>query len=133
MTREELIAALRPLLSALPQEVVSVYLFGSFARSTARAHSDVDLAFWRRTTSEPTVAAQPYELEAQLEREVGREVDLIELNRASPELIHHVLRDGVLPLDRDREFRVRCEVQARASYLDLLPVLRHYRKAGGSR
>lgn len=133
MTREELIGRLPPLLSALPTEVVSVYLFGSFATDTGRPLSDVDLAFWRRTKSEPTLAAQPYVLEAELERALGREVDLVELNRAPPDLIHYVLRDGVVLLDRDPAFRVRCEVHARAIYLDLLPVLREYRGAGGAR
>ena len=51
---------------------------------------------------------------AQLELALGREVDLIELNRAPPDLLHEVLRDGEVLLDRDPAFRVRQEVRARA-------------------
>jgi uncharacterized protein len=125
--RSELIQQLRPLVASLPEEVVAVYLFGSWARDQARPSSDVDLAFWRRTRSAPTLAEQPYSMEAELERLLGREVDLIELNRAPPDLIHYVLRDGEILLDRDPDFRVRCEIGARATYLDMLPILRRYR------
>lgn len=70
---------------------------------------------------------------AALERELAREVDLIELNTAPPDLVHEVLRDGVILLDRDPDFRVRHEVSARANYLDLLPVPRRYRRAREAR
>jgi uncharacterized protein len=128
--RGELIQRLAPLLVALPEEVVAVYLFGSWGRNQARPSSDVDLAFWRRTRSASTLAEQPYLMEADLESALGREVDLIELNRAPPDLVHYVLRDGLVLLDRDPDFRVRAEVNARATYLDLLPVLRRYRSFG---
>jgi predicted nucleotidyltransferase len=128
--RSELTPRLIPLLATLPEEVVTVYLFGSFARDTARANSDVDLAFWRRTRSEPTFAQQPYALAGWLEGELGRAVDLVELNRAPPDLVHRVLRDGKILLDRDPRFRIHAEVSARSAYLDLLPVLRRHRAAG---
>ena len=130
MTRSELEARLVLLLAALPEEITSVYLFGSFARGTQGEASDVDLAFWRRSKSAPTLAEQPYASAAALERALGREVDLVELNRAPPDLVHEVLRDGQVLLDRDPDFRVRCEIDARAAYLDLLPVLRRYRRGG---
>jgi predicted nucleotidyltransferase len=118
---------LTPLLVELPSEVVAVYLYGSTARGSAGASSDLDLAFWRRTPSAATLGQQPYLMAASLEARSGREVDLIELNRAPADLVHHVLRDGIVLLDRDPAFRVRCEVAARAAYLDLLPVLHRYR------
>ena len=128
VTRKELEAGLVPLLALLPEEVVSVYVFGSFARGTQTPHSDVDLAFWRRTPSAPVLKEQPYGLAAQLERTLGREVDLVELNHAPPDLLHEVLRDGVIVLDREPDLRVRFEVAARAQYLDMLPVLRRHRR-----
>lgn len=127
MDRDELEARLLPLLSALPSDVVAVYLFGSCARGLATAASDVDLAFWRRSKSAPRFAEQPYALAAELEARLGRQVDLVELNAAPPDLVHEVLRDGRVLLDRDPAFRTRAEVAARATYLDLLPVLRQYR------
>lgn len=128
MTRAELAAKLVPLLETLPEEVLSVSLFGSFARDSAGPQSDVDLAFWRRTPSEPVASQQPYALAAVLEGALGREVDLVELNRATPDLLHEVLREGVVLLDRDPDARVRFEVAARAHYLDMQPVLRRYRR-----
>jgi hypothetical protein len=75
---------------------------------------------------------QPFALAAQLEQALGCEVDLVELNRAAPDLVHEVLRDGRVVLDRDPAFRVRAEVRGRADYLDLLPVMRHYRRRAAS-
>jgi len=49
-----------------------------------------------------------------------------------PDLVHRILRDGILCLDRDRSARIRFEVKARGEYFDLLPYLQRYR-AGGRR
>jgi len=50
------------------------------------------------------------------------------LNRAPVDLVHRVLRDGILLLDRDPSGRIRFEVRARNEYFDLLPHLRRYRR-----
>jgi hypothetical protein len=55
-------------------------------------------------------------------------VDLVVLNRAAVDLIHRVLRDGMLLLDRNPSARIRFEVRARSEYLELLPHLRRYRR-----
>jgi uncharacterized protein len=127
--RAELIDRLRRVLATAPSEVVAVYLYGSRARDEARSDSDVDLAFFRTTASPLTLRAQPYALASVIERALGLEVDLVELNRAPPDLVHEVLRDGEVVLDRDPAQRVRMEVRARGEYLDMLPVLRRYRRA----
>jgi hypothetical protein len=106
-----------------------VYLFGSQARGTARPGSDVDLGFWRVTPSGPRLEEQPYDYAAQLSLALGKEVELVELNRAPVDLVHRVLRDGNLLLERDRAARIRYETQARRVYLDLMPVRARYRKA----
>lgn len=129
VTRTELIERLGPVLENAPSEIVAAYLYGSRARDAARVDSDVDLAFWRSTPSEPRFSAQPYDLATQIERALGHEVDIVELNHAPPDLVHEVLRDGVIALDRDPALRVRMEVRARGEYLDMLPVLQSYRRA----
>jgi hypothetical protein len=58
-----------------------------------------------------------------------RTLDLVILNRAPLDLIHRVLRDGVLVYDSDPSSRIRFEVQTRNAYFDLLPYLRQYRRA----
>ena len=65
-----------------------------------------------------------------LEPKLKRPVDVVVLNRAPADLVHRVLRDGVLVLESDRRARVAFEVRARARYFDLEPLRRAYRVAG---
>ncbi len=51
------------------------------------------------------------------------------LNRAPADLIHRVLRDGVLVIDRDRQRRIEFEIKARNEYFDLEPIRTRYRHA----
>jgi hypothetical protein len=109
---------------------VCAYLFGSFARGTARHASDVDLAVLFREPPESRLAAGPLDLEGDLERVLGRPVQLVVLNRAPADLVHRVLRDGRVVLDRDRAARIRFEIDKRNEYFDLEPVRLRYRKTG---
>ena len=54
-------------------------------------------------------------------------MQIVVLNTAPVDLVHRVLRDGHLLLDRDRGRRIRFEVKARNEYFDLQPVLARYR------
>jgi uncharacterized protein len=129
VTRAELIQRLTSLVQAAPAEVVAVYLYGSWAREEQRAGSDIDLALWRTEPSAARLEAQPFEFAAQLEAALCMEVDLVELDHGPPDLVHEVLRDGIVILDRDPSLRVRRELRARAEYLDMLPVLHRYRRS----
>jgi predicted nucleotidyltransferase len=128
MERESLIQALQDTFRETGVAVACAYLFGSHARGEARPDSDVDLAV---LFPEPPPAGLlgPHEtLAAELERRLRRPVDLVVLNRAPADLVHRVLRDGVLVAERDRSARVRFEVYKRNEYFDLLPYLRRYRE-----
>ncbi len=70
---------------------------------------------------------------ARLERAAGREVDLVILDGADPDLIHRVLRDGILLVEHDRSARIAFEVRARNAYFDLAPVRERYRRANSGR
>lgn len=109
-------------------DIAAAYLFGSVARGTAQPSSDVDVAVLLKTDPPRTVDGLYLGLEGQLERRLGRPVQLVVLNRASCDLVHRVLRDGVLLLDRDPGARVRFEVDMRNRYFDLQPFLRRYRR-----
>ena len=109
-------------------DVVAVWLFGSFARGDARAHSDIDVAVLYRRTPEATFDALPLRLEGEIERVLGRTTQVVALNRAPADLRARVLRDGVLLIDRDPSLRVRFEVQTRNEWFDLQPILREYRR-----
>jgi predicted nucleotidyltransferase len=129
----DLLARLRPLLAAAQGDVVCAYLFGSEARGTPRPQSDVDVAVLLRAVPPRTLEGRMLSLEGQLERALGRRVQLVILNDASPDLVHRVLRDGQLALERDRSARIAFEVKARNEYFDLLPVLRQYRASALAR
>jgi hypothetical protein len=60
-------------------------------------------------------------------------VDLVILNTASADLVHRVLRDGDLVLERDRGRRIRFEVAKRNEYFDLQPVRDAYRRTTARR
>jgi predicted nucleotidyltransferase len=109
-------------------DLAAAWLFGSRARGTERAGSDVDVAVLLREDLPPTLEGLMLDLQDDLAAELGRPVDLVVMNRAPAELVHRVLRDGDLLVENDRSRRVRFEVARRAEYFDLLPILRRYRR-----
>ena len=119
---------LRSFFETNPDGVIAVYLFGSFARGSERPESDVDIAVLYADAPAKTFDGLPLALEERLERQLGRAVQVVVLNHASADLIHHVLMDGKLLIDRDPSSRIQFEVRARNEYFDLQPILRRYRK-----
>ena len=118
---------LREELRRAPGAVVCAYLFGSVARGEARPQSDIDVAVLFEKPPAPRLDAGPLDLEGALERALCRPVQLVVLNRAPADLVHRVLRDGRVVLDRDRAARIRFEVDKRNEYFDLEPIRRLYR------
>ena len=55
------------------------------------------------------------------------------LDSQPPDLVHRVLRDGLIVLENNRSTRIRFEVNARNAYFDILPTLRRYRRTPGVR
>lgn len=124
--------AVRDVLAERVEPIVCAYVFGSVARGSARRGSDIDIAilFAGPTPRGPWGDTAP-DLVSSLEGATRRPVDLIDLGQAPPDLVHRVLRDGVLVAERDRSRRIRFEVRARGLYLDLLPCLRRMRRPSG--
>ena len=117
MDREELRVRLSARLAAEPG-VATAYLFGSLARGDDHPSSDADVGVLFSSDPPRTLAGLHFD----------RRVQLVVLNRAPADLIHRVLRDGILLLDRDPSARIRFEVRSRNAYFDLLPILRRYRR-----
>lgn len=120
--------AITETLSPLGDRLVAAYLFGSVARGTDRPSSDVDVAILLQTPPSGELDGVRFSLEGDLERALGRPCQIVLLNDAPVDLVHRVLRDGKLLVDRDRSARIAFEVRARNEYFDLLPVLRLYRR-----
>lgn len=128
MTLSELEQQLKSFFESQPHHALAVYVYGSTARGSDTPASDIDLAILYELTPEPTLEGLPLSLESDLERLVGRPVQVVVLNQAPADLVHRVLRDGQLLLDRDRSARIRFEVRARNEFFDLAPIRHRYRK-----
>lgn len=111
-----------------PRGALAVYLYGSVARGQARPDSDIDIGVLFATDPPATLEAPQFAIEAALERLLGSPVQAVALNRAPADLVHRVLRDGRLVLDRDRAARIQFEVQRRNEYFDLAPIRQLYRR-----
>ena len=129
MDAQSSVERLRQAFKGRERGVAAVYLFGSVARGESRPGSDLDVAVLLEPAPERgTFESLRLDLRAELESGLGRDVDLVVLNHAPPDLAHRVLRDAVLVIEPDPSARVRFEVRARNEYWDLKPYLDEYRR-----
>jgi predicted nucleotidyltransferase len=91
------------------QNVRFAVLFGSAARGTDTAHSDVDIAIAARDADLERVL----DLEEKLSRLTGRRVDVVRLEDAGtePELLAELVADGRVLVDREHRW-ARLQKQA---------------------
>ncbi len=111
---------------ACESDLVAAWLFGSRARGTARADSDVVVAVF--VEAEAFGPERAWDLEASLGATLGLPVQVVIVNRVGADLFRRVLRDGVLLVDRDRARRIRFEVKKRNEYFDMTPIWRQIRR-----
>ena len=100
--------------------VIAAYVFGSIASGHAHASSDIDVAVLmdeRLTHTE--LFRLELELGARLEEALGKRVDLVSLNRATPFLAFQVLKSGILVRDRDPDTRSLFVMRALNTYYDM--------------
>jgi predicted nucleotidyltransferase len=110
--------------------IAAAWLFGSVARGTARAGSDVDVGVLFQEDPPRTLEGYRFDLEAELERLLRAPVQLVVMNRAPVDLTRRIFRDGKLLVNQDPSRRIRFEVRTRNEYWDLEPYLRLYRRQG---
>jgi predicted nucleotidyltransferase len=131
--RDRLAQEIAHVFAARNEDAAVVYLFGSVARGEDRPDSDVDVAVLYGKPAEAGLAGLRLALAGDLEARLGRRVDLVVLDGQPPDLVHRVLRDGLIVLENNRSTRIRFEVNARNEYFDVLPMLRRYRRTPGVR
>ena len=74
-------------------KVAQLALFGSFARGTANASSDVDVLV---EFSEPVGYFQFFDVKELLEKILGRQVDLVTLDAIRPEFKSQIEKEWIL-------------------------------------
>lgn len=110
------------------EAIVAAYLFGSAVAGRMRPSSDIDVAVLVATEHEGDFAWPAFA--AALDRECGRSVDLLVLNRAGELLKYQVRRYGRLVFERDSRRRKQFEVSSRKRFEDFLYLHNRYmRKA----
>jgi predicted nucleotidyltransferase len=116
-TTEELASALRQVLERRP-DVRFALLFGStLTRGPERAR-DVDVAV---SFTEPKPLLLLGRLEGDLERAAGREIDVVDIDRATTLLRWEVARGGQVLVCRDRDELTEFRARASLEYLDIQP------------
>jgi predicted nucleotidyltransferase len=126
--RDAVVSALRAFFVNPPAGTAAVYLFGSVARAESAPGSDADVAILFDESPPRTLQGLHLGLADELQRTLGRRVDLIILNHAPADLVHRVLRDGILVCEPSRSGRIRFEVRLRNEYFDLEPIRTLYRR-----
>ncbi|HUP23388.1 MAG TPA: nucleotidyltransferase domain-containing protein [Thermoanaerobaculia bacterium] len=112
--------ALRRVLERDPR-VAYALLFGSTARGSAHADSDLDVAVGLSPGVRLDVTALG-DLIATLEAATGRTVDLVLMDEAPPALAYRIFRDGEVMVERDHAALVERKVRAILEYLDFKPL-----------
>ncbi len=121
-------------------EILEAYVFGSVARGSPQAHSDLDVAVY---LADPRPPSSPFGYAADLAAALmaaldAPSVDVVVLNDAPPLLYHRVLRDGIRILSRDLRATTTREGRALSRYCDWVPQLAkieaaHRRRIGADR
>lgn len=115
---ERLIEQLGEVIAEHP--VAFAYLFGSAARERARQDSDVDVAVHFEPGLDAAERFEPcLQLGVALERALGRDVDVVDLEDAPVRLAGRILTERVVILGLERPERVRYETDLFRRYIDV--------------
>lgn len=82
--------------------IISVHIFGSYAKGIANDHSDVDCAVLFDRNSIPN-EMEIIQMRENLSNVINKEVDLICRNTASPILNMQIYKHGLLLIDNDHK------------------------------
>lgn len=110
-------------------EVRLAYLFGSTARETKKTPADVDIAVLLASdvSAERSLDIRT-DLMFMIMKMVGKNVDVVILNRANVVLRHQVVKHGKLLYEREKDLSCAYQVATLRDYEDYLPMQRYYMK-----
>ncbi|MFN8559859.1 MAG: nucleotidyltransferase domain-containing protein [Dehalococcoidia bacterium] len=112
LTDAQIAALLRDAIPGL----IAVYRFGSTARGQTHAGSDVDVAF---LAAAPVNVVDRFAVQERLAARLGRDVDLVDLGRASTVMRMQVVSTGVLLAAIDTAAQERFEDLTYSGYARL--------------
>lgn len=100
------------------KDIIFAYLFGSHATGKATPLSDVDIALY--LDEESVTPDRKLELiELIMDVLNTDEVDLVILNKASPSIIHSVVKTGKLLFSKDEKLRITFIARALKEYMEM--------------
>lgn len=117
--------------AATVDDLVAIYVFGSYAREQAGPLSDVDVAVLLHAS----VATERYlDVRLQLIHDIANllqrdDVDVVVLNEAPIALGYRVLRDGKLLFCGDRAALTVFKATTVTKYLDFQPIIERHERA----
>jgi uncharacterized protein len=100
-------------------DVSLVFLFGSIAAGRSHRKSDVDIAILFKPPPGVDRSEDISDMAGRLSALLGKEVDLVQLDRASPVLKMQVLKNGVLVYSSDKGHFYRFQMDTVNQYDDL--------------
>lgn len=132
--KDKLISAIQNYLSNnTNSEIISVYLFGSYATGKASEQSDIDIAVLLcESVDRKKFLAKKLLLLADFSSCLGTErIDLVILNEATPELAYNVIKDGCMLFERKGTRTQLVDFKARTfdRYFDYMPVKKMFSEA----
>jgi predicted nucleotidyltransferase len=105
------------------------YLFGSYAKGKVNRLSDVDVAVLLSGKIDPEVYFDvQLDFAGELSSYLGKEVEVVILNRADPRLCYQVIKYGGIVFEKTRDFKADFEAKALSTYFDLKPMFEFYEK-----
>jgi len=103
--------------------IIASYIFGSVVKGKEDP-GDIDIAVLLERAHLQSFSIPS--LISELEKALGRSVDVVVLNRAGEILKYEVRRSGKLIFERSPDMRKRVEIQGRKSYEDFLNLHKRY-------
>jgi predicted nucleotidyltransferase len=118
---QAIIKKIKSVLTSYPNLAVAI-LYGSWASGQQRPHSDVDLAV---ALIAPFSWAEQLRLRERLEAELGRAVDLINLQEAHGVLLNEVLDNGIMIIKNDDALYARILSRRIGENADFMPLYQY--------